>query len=235
MERLYHMASTLRKKLFCASNKSPLESRRLDPLLRSAYIAALAAERPALQDLDAALQELEQEYQNAVQKEQFIALRIRAYQKKLRESREENAKEETNEVADLEEGPASNEPSEDYDAALAAVQATQLSLLTHCEAMRRQLQELRQKRDALWQMQEVVTAVELENDDEHAISVRNEEEEDNDDNGDIELPMPVNEKEEDDNGNVELPMQTNLEMDTMPSVDDAIQGSSREEENEEQV
>jgi hypothetical protein len=162
-------------------------------MVQSAWIATLPDERSALVDIDADIVELERHLQAAVEKEQFIDLRIRAYQKQLQRSRENAAprrneemvekEDEALEEADLlendaergmivkqndaevidEEQPAreeeDNDNTEKHEAALAAVRAIHFDLLVQCEELRRQLQALHTKRDALRKLQQQVDAL----------------------------------------------------------------------------
>jgi hypothetical protein len=222
MERLYHIASIVRTKLFCASTSRRAGS--MDPMVQSAWMATLPDERSALDEIDADIVVLEQHLQAAVEKEQFIGVRIRAYQKQLERSRESNPaaseqprneemaehNDESLDASDLEvdddaerglmvqpnqedlveggddqhrkeEEEKENAENEKHAAALASVRAIHFDLLVQCEEMRRQLQTLHTKRDALRKLQHHVDA----------LLDRPQEEEDegeNDEEGAIELP-----------------------------------------------
>jgi chromosome segregation ATPase len=171
MNTLYHAAG----KAFGGSWWRRQQTRGMDPTTRRALQSTVAEETNALEDdiaeVQAELAHAIEQWNTAVKKEQFLALRARQYRKVLDErarelkaerNRLEEQRQARTETTDEEEGEALEAAQAELERrmekwerdvdALDKIVETQKEILTSCEEMRRNIVKLEKKKEHIMPM-----------------------------------------------------------------------------------
>jgi hypothetical protein len=147
MDLLYKLAGAVRSVLFTCKARNH-DSSTVDPLVRSVLAETVEHDREEWQNdwatVQADLHRVALAFQQSKDREQFLDTRIRKYRKTLTDRSKELA--ETPHEPDYEQRRLTLDQD---DEALRNIQVTHKQILVQCEIMRRQIKELKRKRDEM--------------------------------------------------------------------------------------